>query len=474
MSRDIHVPCIRIAALAAAFAVLVAAPPRGRAEQERRVVVADFVGPAPTSKAMHDVILEIVSDLYQVLPYSRYRIARRRLNITKESMKTVAAVAKKIGADAIIEGEVTGRRLTIAVREGRSGRVLDRFSVNARGKGVSEATREAIIDEIVDLIDWTEPVSGAADGTVLAGVDQPATAAMVQTPGEVGSDAPGSPRASLTAAQPKPQASVEKWSVTEQRDRARARAAKRRPPAIQVRAAVGVAAIARQLQFAHQIDLAEDERPLSMSGSPSGGVAVSGTFDVNPLGLSAELVYQRSIGASVSFPAGGQTKQLGISLQHIGARLMIRRAVHKRVNLRGGAGYHQLGFAISNRPNGLLIPDSRYSYADVGGGARLSLRDDRLSISADLWYLHVLSAGGITAATAFGSSRFHGFGGEVGLEIDAGDTTFVRVAGTYQRIILAFNGDGAWATGLDESSDVDVSGATDSYVGGVAMLGFRL
>ncbi len=294
---------------------------------------------------------------------------------------------------------------------------------------------------------------------------------MVSPPGETGEAAP---RASLTAAQQKPAASAEKWSVAEQRDRARAKAARRRPPAIQVRAAVGVAAIARQLQFAHQIDLAEDERPLSMSGSPSGGVAVTGIFDVNPLGLSAELTYQRSIGASVSFPSGGETKQLGISLSHIGARLMVRRAVHKRVNVRGGAGYHQLAFAISNRPNGLLIPDSRYAYADVGGGARLSLRDDRLSLSADLWYLHVLSAGGVTAATAFGSSRFHGFGGEVGLEIDAGDTTFVRVAGTYQRIILAFNGDGAWATGLDESSDVDVSGATDTYVGGVAMLGFRL
>ncbi len=474
MSRDIHVPCTRIAALAAAFAVLVAAPPRARAEQERRVVVADFVGPAPTSKAMHDVILEIVSDLYEVLPYGRYRLARRRLNVTKESMKSVAQVARKVGADAIIEGEVQGGKLTIAVREGRTGRVMDRFSVNARGKRVSEATREAIIDELVDLIDWTEPLNGETDGAVAAGVDQAAPAAVITQPGQIGNEAPGAARASLTAAQQKQEASVEKWSVAEQRDRARARAAKRRPPAMQVRAAVGVAAIARQLQFAHQIDLAEDERPLSMSGSPSGGVAVSGTVDVNPLGLSADLVYQRSIGASVSFPAGGQTKQLGISLQHIGARLMIRRAVHKRVNVRGGAGYHQLGFAISNRPNGLLIPDSRYAYADVGGGARLSLRDDRLSISADLWYLHVLSAGGITAATAFGSSRFHGFGGEVGLEIDAGDTTFVRVAATYQRIILAFNGDGAWATGLDESSDVDVSGATDTYVGGVVMLGFRL
>ena len=40
--------------------------------------------------------------------------------------------------------------------------------------------------------------------------------------------------------------------------------------------------------------------------------------------------------------------------------------------------------------------------------------------------------------------------------------------------VAPFNGDGAWATGLDESSDVDVSGATDTYVGGVAMLGFRL
>lgn len=453
---------IRSGALAVAAAFIVGAPARAGAEEERRVVVAEFEGPSPSSGLMRKAVIEIVSDFYEVLPYSKYRIARRRLNITQDSMRTVAEVARKVGADAIVEGQLKGRELTVSVREGKSGRVIDRFKVTVQNRGVSEATREGLIDELVDLIDWTQPLSGDKDGA-----------------GELTADPDNAPadedarRAPLAPGEKKPLVLTKKWSAADEPARTRP-AARQRPPAIEVRGGVGVAATARQLAFSHQPDLAEDERPLPMSGSPSGGLAFAGTFDVNPLHVSADVIYRRSIGASVSFPSGGQTKKLSTSLSHLGARLTMRRKVSKRVTVRGGAGYHQLSFAIANRPTGLLIPDTRYAFVDIGGGARLSLRDDRMAVTADLSYLYVLTAGGITDATAYGSSRLRGFGGEVGFEIDAGDSTFVRLAGTYDRITLAFNGDGAWATGLDKSSDVDVSGAADTYVGGVLMLGFHL
>jgi hypothetical protein len=458
--RGNHVRTVRSGAALIAAAILVGAAPRVGAEAGRRVMVAEFGGPSPSSKVARKVVLEIVSDFYEVVPYSKYRVARRRLDITQDSMKSVAAVARKVGADAIVEGQLAGRVLTVSVREGRTGRMIDHFKVRVQGRGGSDATREEIIDELVDLIDWTEPIGG--------GDAEPGTGAQAAvSPGDEETR-----RAALAPAAKKPAAIPRTWSVDDRP--AVAKPVDRRPPAIQVRGAVGVAATARKLAFSHQPDLAEDERPLGMSGSPSAGVAFTGTFDVNPLGASAEIIYKRSIGASVSYPSGGQTTQLGISLSHIAARLMLRRPVSKRVTVRGGAGYHQLSFAIASRPTGLLIPDSRYAFIDAGGGARLGLRDDRLALTADLWYLHVLTAGGITDATAFGSSRFQGFGGEVGFEIQSSDSTFVRLAGSYDRIILAFNGDGAWSTDLDESSDVDVSGAADTFIGGAVMLGFRL
>ncbi len=461
-----HVRTLPTSALAIAAALLLGPPSPASADEDRRVVVAEFAGPSPSSQVVRKAILEIVSDFYEVLPYSKYRVAQRRLNITQESMKTVSLVAQKVGADAIVEGVLQGRELTISVREGRTGRVVDRFKVVVTTRGVSAETRERITDELVDLIDWTEPVKSSGD---LPGAD---SAEALRDP--TGDDAPPATASLTTAPQPKPAAvATKKWTIDDVPTDGKAKA-DRRPPAIQVSTAVGVAATARQLAFSHQFDLADNERPLAMSGSPSPGVALAGTFDFNTLGISADAIYKRSIGASVSFPDDGMTKQVGITLSHIGARLLYRRPVSRRVTLRGGAGYHQIAFAISNRPTGMLMADSRYAYIVLGGGARLSLRDDRISLTGDVSYLYVINSGGITDAAAYGSSRFQGYGGEVGLEIDAGESSYVRLAGTFERFVLSFNGDGAWASELDDSSDVDVSGAADSFFGGVVMFGFRM
>ena len=464
MSRNKHLRTLSICALAAAAALLLGPAQPASADEDRRVVVAEFEGPSPSSQVVRKAILEIVSDFYEVLPYSKYRVAQRRLNVTQESMKTVSLVAQKVGADAIVEGVLQGRELTISVREGRTGRVVDRFKVVVSTRGVTEQTREQITDELVDLIDWTEPVKGA--GELVAD-----TAAALHDPTDDQAAPP--PTAELTTTARKPAVMAKKWAIDDVPADGKAKG-KGLPPAIQIRTAFGVAATARQLAFSHQFDLAEEERPLGMSGSPSPGVALAGTFDFNTLGLSAEAVYRRSIGASVSYPSGGMTKQVGITMSHLGARLLYRRGVSRRVTLRGGAGYHQTAFAISNRPTGLLMADSRYAYIDIGGGARFSLRDDRIALTGDLSYLYVINSGGITDAAAYGSSRFQGYGGEVGLEIDAGDTSYIRLAGTFERFVLSFNGDGKWASELDDSSDVDVSGAADSFFGGVVMFGFRM
>jgi hypothetical protein len=444
---------------AVAIAAILGSSSGARAEESRKVVVAEFDGQGPSSRVAYDAVLKIVGDYYEVLPYAQYRLARRRMNITQDSMKAVAEVARKVGADAIVEGVLTGRELTIAVREGKTGRIVDRFKVTVQSRGVSEATRERITDELVDLIDWTQPLK--------AGEDEPSSdRSMVTDPSDANAPQPA------PVVEKKPPAPP-KWTTDDPAELAKKKNIDRRPPPISVSGAVGVAATARQLQFSHKANLAEDERPLGMSGSPSAGVAFSGTFDVHALGVSAEGLFQRSVGASLSYPVGRETKQVGITLTHMAARLTARRKVGKRVTLRGGAGYHQLSFSMQNRPAGLLIPDSRYGFADIGGGARLSLRDDRLAVTADLRYLYVLSAGGITDPTVYGSSRFQGFGGEIGLEIQASDSTFVRLAGTFDRIILSFNGDGQ-LTDLDESGDVDVSGAADTFIGWAATLGFRL
>ena len=210
-----------------------------------------------------------------------------------------------------------------------------------------------------------------------------------------------------------------------------------------------------------------------MAGSPALSVAFSGTADIKALGVSAELNYERSVGASASFRDGAGSKRVSMTQSHMGGRVFVRRVLRERYTVRAGAGYHQLGFKLSNKPNGLQLHDARYSYADLGAGLRVSVRDDRVALTLDGAYMHVLALSGITAPEAYGSAAARGFRGEAGLELVASETTFVRVALTYKLITLYFDGSGELTKDLDDSPDVNVTGAQDRYVGGVAMMGFH-
>jgi hypothetical protein len=224
MDAHVHLRTI-LSAVAIAAAVLPCASRSARAEEERRVVVAEFEGPSAAASQARKAILDIIADFYEVLPVAKYRVARRRLEITRDSMQTVAKLARKVGVDAIVEGELKKRELTLSVREGKSGRVVDRFKVAVQGRGFSDATRERIVDELVDLIDWTEPLERGGED-----VDRKAEQAL-----EAGDPAAGPvPRVSLAAAEKKPAPVAKKWAVedgpTEVEAKAR-KAADRRPPA---------------------------------------------------------------------------------------------------------------------------------------------------------------------------------------------------------------------------------------------------
>jgi hypothetical protein len=238
-------------------------------------------------------------------------------------------------------------------------------------------------------------------------------------------------------------------------------------------ATVGAAGMIRSLQFAFQPDLAEDERPLQQNGTPALNIALSGSLEILPLGITGEVSYERSVGAKLSYPDGNQTRELAIAAAHLCGRLIAARRIGERYGVHGNVGFGQLSYAVRNKPNGLLLPDSRYAYLFVGGGARIRFRDDRVAVVGGLDYVHVVSSGGITAASAYGTASARGIRGDGGLEIKANDTTWVRLGVRATQITLAFHGNGTLSTGLDESSDVDVSGASDTLIGGYGLVGFH-
>lgn len=450
-----------IAAMAVGLAMAHAAVSNPALAEQRRVVVTRFKGPDAAAELARRTVIESLTDIYEVVPYSKYRIARRRLNIRKLSMKTLAKVSRRIGADAVILGEVDGARLKLHVREGSSGRLIDRFAIKFARRGLSERAREDLTDELVDFIDSTDPV-GARTRDDGGGGDRGDDASD-------GGEADEAPKAAATAAGPeKPSWAVDtvaRLDAEERRDAV--------PSPVRIRAAVGASGVIRSLQFSFQPDLDDDERPMQQRGTPTMNAAFSGTLDIIPLGISAELSYERSIGAKISFPDGNTFRELPIAASHLAGRVVASRDIGERYGVHGNVGYGQLGYAIRNKPNGLLIPDSRYAYLHIGGGARLRFRDDRVALIASVDYVHVLSAGGITARSAYGSAATRGIRGDGAIEIKTSETTNLRLGVRGTQITMAFYGDGDLGTGLDESTDLDVSGAADTYVGGYAMVGFQ-
>lgn len=450
-----------LTAMALGLLMAHAAATRTASAEQRRVVVVKFKGPRALAKQARRTVVEVLGDFYEVLPYSKYRIARRRLNIRKLSMKKLARVAKRIRADVIIMGEVDGKRLELRAREGASGRLIDRIAFKYSRRGLSDSGRDDLTDELVDFVDSSEPIASAADDDApgAGGDDDDAT------------EADEAPKATASTAAARPETPT--WAIDTV---AKIEAEERResePSAVRMRAAVGASGVIRSLQFAFQPDLDDDERPMAQRGTPTLNLALSGTIDILPLGISGEISYERSIGAKISFPDGNTFRELPITSAHLAGRVIVSRDVGARYGVHANVGYGQLSYKISNKPNGLLIPDSRYGYIHVGGGARIRFRDDRVALIGSVDYVHVLNAGGITAPSAYGNASIRGVRGDGGLEIKTNATTYLRLGLRATQITLAFYGDGTLATDLDESSDLDVSGASDQYVGGYAMVGFH-
>ena len=425
----------------------------------RKVVVTRFAGPEESADQLRKAVLEIIEDVYEVVPYRKYRVAQRRAaENSKSKKKSYAKVAKKLGADVIVEGAIKDRRLTLRVRAGKTGSVIDKVRVNiSRNNTLSEDSIDLLTDELADLIDYAEPVDSGVPADDFAS-DRSGNGANADL---------------ISASVPSGALAVDErsWDVEESSDDDEENA---RPSPVQFSGEVGVSGTQRSLLFVQNVQEG-GERAAEMAGSPQLGAAFSGTARVDSLGVFTKAHYERSVGGKSAVGQGAGTKQFGTVYSHWGIGAYVDRKVRKRITVRGGVGYHQLSFRLQNdKPMGLRIPDSRYSYADLSGGARIGLRDDRIALTAEAGFMHVIATGGISDNKAYGATTGRGLRGEAGIEFESGANSFIRVAVNFSQLFLTFNnGDGELANGLDADTAVDVSGARDTYLSGKATMGFN-
>jgi hypothetical protein len=391
-----------------------------------------------------------LSELYEFIPGSRYKRTALQIGHLGASPADVMAVARAIGADAVIGGAVAGkghsRELLIAVREGASGRVISRGRYGLMGRTLP-LVKERVAADLVRALERCRPVGEAA----------PAQPAPSEEPSVTRDDAPpGDVPPPLT----------EDVSPAAATDASLARSAPRRAIA-GVQAAVGPSLLTRSLGF----DVASAPR---YSGGTVAGIRADGI--IFPLALSTELAAEHPVLASFGFSGSYEYVFTFTSTANGGSsrgqasrwNVLFVGRVPLGHNSKAGVltldtGLQQMSWSHA-APVDVGVPNVKYDLVGGGLGWERALGTRWIILGARLGVMGLLSAGDIAGQTQYGAVGGWGLQLAGGWTARPADWFWLRLSASWDRIAMSFAGAG---TRFAKS-------ATDNWVGGALEVGFAL
>jgi hypothetical protein len=244
------------------------------------------------------------------------------------------------------------------------------------------------------------------------------------------------------------------------------------------RADLGVSVLTRSFTF-NSTAFAQAPKPYSQSPVPgirfSGELYPFGTTDPTAAsaGLGLAAAYDQTLQLSLRTPTQPETP-LPATQRHWSVGLRYRLSLGHlptSATLTFGIDYGGREFVVDRTPlmgGAIDLPDVDYTIVEPGVAFRLPLgRAVALTVSGR--YLLVSSAGAVSDPAQYGPGSVYGVEGDVGLEFALGQHVAFRLAGEFTQIAFSFDGTGAMANDRDGNpGTVDVFGATDRYIGGVA------
>ena len=373
-----------------------------------RVFVREFQG--PEASEARKAVGKLLQKRFGIVPTRSYEATATELGASKNTKENMVRVATHVGADAIVFGKVTrkGKRkseLQITVREGATGKLLSRIEVPWTDDGLSKKDRRQTDRKLALAVKDARPAQGKRDRSE-------------DDDDLFGSDAP----AAGSSDDDEPDATGVVGSLETQRKGGVIR--------------LDTGASQRRLSFTYRSGL--DTRPWGYTGAPAGMGGVSGEY-VLPLGLGVYGNYAQSFGMSARLDNGTQPVAR-LSQVEYAAGALYRKHVG-RVFLEGSVAYNTLVFAIERRQGvDFDIPDVQYTYLDPG--LRLGFTSGRLHLAAGARYLHVTSAGPMTAQANYGGGKIMGGQGEATVAFDVTDSLVVQAGATYTLFAFIFDGTG--------------------------------
>jgi opacity protein-like surface antigen len=516
-----------LAALVVCCAMLAAG---GVASAERkRVVVLEFEG--PKAQKFHDDLVKLIKKTHTVVPIDKWNGTAEELDVSAVSENSLKKVARKLKIDAIVEGKIEKRRnafiIHLKLREGRSGALIGSvIDTKAAGPRIDSRAQRDLKGELVDAISKVEanrPISSDDEDDDDA---RPAKKAERKTDEE--DDKPAVKKAGKQAddddtlppkkaakkadddAAPARKAVARKTDDddalpakqqnTDDDKRAKARkkvaardddaevdagavepvnaAAARSPGERALDVVVGGSVTSRQLAFQTRPGLMAT--PPAYKGAPVGGVMFDATLYpfavghkrgemLNNIGL--DVMYDRVISVKTKDPNdnvhGSKETRFGIGGVF---RYPFSRSATSPV-VMATFGYASQLFSIDSGAQ-IGMPSVKYSIFEPGAGLRFPATS-QIILGVDARLMLISDTGQIQDATQYGAANVLGFEGAAGVDVMITRNLFARAAFRYETIGYTFTGTGMLSTGRDGTQmGIDVPGARDSYIGGMATLGY--
>ncbi len=498
--------------LVAAYGGLAAAPTEALAG---RVAVLSVQG--DPDGELEDGLVSIIEDRHDLVSSGEFERTARRAGIDDLDAAGIGKIAKKLDADAVIEGLLTredeGFTLVVRVRA-RSGKTVKKITVDLAKPRLSAKAKRRLGTGVLDGIDRVLGIAG--DG---GGGDDDEDAAPAKSKSKKATKAAKAKRKSRDDAralardddEDDDEIEIEEGDddetggddddrvaaaddddddplgVRDDDDRDDgARRGPRDPRRPAVRIFGGVSAKARNLAFSVRPDLEEALVPNGTTTTFVPGARVAG--ELYPMAFGGKTDAVSGLGVAFEFD---QTLALNTLTSDAPDQKFPTKQRHWTVGARYrwvtgdgasaptvtfGVGYGRRAFTVDRAAlaegSKIDFPDTDYRTIDPGLRVRLPL-GARLAVEASGTGYIVRKAGDIQSATEYGGAKITGFAAEGGVEIKLTKQAVFAIGASWAQLGFDFVGNGEQSNGRDgDLVSQDVGGAMDRYIGVAGTLGY--
>jgi hypothetical protein len=243
-------------------------------------------------------------------------------------------------------------------------------------------------------------------------------------------------------------------------------------------AVLGVSVTARRLTFAVRSGLMA--LPPAYKGAPVGGAMIDATVYPLAVGhkradmlknIGLDVMYDRVLKVNSKDATG---KQFASSESRFGIGGVFRYPFGRTATapvVLGSLGYSSQSFTISGGTT-IGIPSVKYSIFEPGAGIRFPVIP-KLIVNLDAKFMVITNTGEIQGTTQYGAASVIGFEGALGADYMITPNIFARAAFRAETIGYKFKGTGMLSNARDgDPTSKDVTGARDTYLGGMVTVGY--